>query len=305
MAVHRVTPAAVVALQDALATAYWYKKDLRAFLRNATNEAALVAQLDWSDYKRNIVGQFVTTMAENQHRYFDQLVSLAFATSEIDPSNLQSLDDGNAKYSKATEAIARLRQYIAPYRAIHTTTHEADERRRVARAEARQQQEILRNIELLRLQFTEILRMAPQTRGYQLEELIVQLLAIHDIDTKGSFRTSGEQIDGAFTFEGTEYLIEAKWQRELTPLSDLASFAEKVRRRLDNTLGLFVSISGFQPTAVERVGIGNRNVLILADGYDLTISLEGRIRFDELLRRKKQHAARTGEIMLRAADLLQ
>jgi hypothetical protein len=32
------------------------------------------------------------------------------------------------------------------------------------------------------------------------------------------FASYGEQIDGAFTFQGIEYLIEAKWQNYLTPL---------------------------------------------------------------------------------------
>jgi hypothetical protein len=32
-----------------------------------------------------------------------------------------------------------------------------------------------------------------------------------DIEAKGSFRLEGEQIDGAFTFENAEYILEAKW----------------------------------------------------------------------------------------------
>lgn len=50
-----MSPAVLVPLQDALATAYWYKTDLRAFLRSATGEPDLIAQLDWTDFKRNIV----------------------------------------------------------------------------------------------------------------------------------------------------------------------------------------------------------------------------------------------------------
>ena len=95
MATKRVSPAVLVPLQEALATAYWFKNDLRAFLRSATGEPELIAQLDWGgSYKRAIVRQLVTPLADNQHRYFDTLVALILATAEIDPSSLKRLDDG-------------------------------------------------------------------------------------------------------------------------------------------------------------------------------------------------------------------
>ncbi|NTY60118.1 restriction endonuclease [Mycolicibacterium sphagni] len=304
MAVKRVSPAAVVALQNALATVYWYKRDLREFLRRATGESRLIADLDWSDYKRNIVRQFVSTLAENQHRYMEQLISLLISTSEIDPIQLKRLDDGVSKYAEANIALEELRQYIEPYRSALRKAESIAHQRRLAQSEATQRQAVAQEISALREKFNNMHRLEPQRRGYELETLLTRLLLVYDIDARGSFRIEGEQIDGAFTFEGTDYLVEAKWQAKLTSLTELTAFADKVRRRLDNTLGLFVSISGFQESAVKRVGIGNRNVLLLADGYDLTVVFDHRIDFDELLRRKKQHAARTGELMLRAADII-
>jgi hypothetical protein len=61
-------------------------------------------------------------------------------------------------------------------------------------------------------------------------------------------------------------------------------------------------MTGFQPTAVDVHS--NRAVIILMDGADLMAVLEGRIELPELLKRKRQHAARTGEIYLRAYDIL-
>lgn len=156
----------------------------------------------------------------------------------------------------------------------------------------------------LHAEFVAMHSQEPQARGYALEGLLNRLFHLYDIDVKGSFRIKGEQIDGAFTFEGTDYIIEAKWRRELSTTEDLSAFAGKVRRKLDNTLGLFLSISGFQPNAIELSGDGGRRMLLLAEGYDLAMVLDGRIRFDELLRRKKQHAARTGQILLRAVDII-
>ena len=63
------------------------------------------------------------------------------------------------------------------------------------------------------------------------------------MDPKSSFKIKGEQIDGAFTFNNEEYLLEAKWRNDPTSIGDLDSFSGKLQRRLENTLGLFISIN--------------------------------------------------------------
>ncbi|EDK72850.1 hypothetical protein TM7_0672 [candidate division TM7 genomosp. GTL1] len=72
---------------------------------------------------------------------------------------------------------------------------------------------------------------------------------------------------------------------------------------MDNTLGLFISINGYEPTA-KALNSGSRPVLILLDGADLMIALDDRIAFPQLLLRKKQHAARTGETFIDAATII-
>jgi hypothetical protein len=118
---------------------------------------------------------------------------------------------------------------------------------------------------------------------------------LFDLDPKASFRNIGEQIDGAFALEGTDYLFEAKWQQDAVAIQDLDAFSAKVQRKLENTLGLFLSINGFSPDAIEAHSRGTPNS-ILMDGADLLAVLEQRIDFVTLLIRKKRHAAQTGRI---------
>lgn len=47
-----------------------------------------------------------------------------------------------------------------------------------------------------------------QQRGYILERLLAELFELFDLDPRASFRVTGEQIDGAFTFDSTNYLFE-------------------------------------------------------------------------------------------------
>jgi hypothetical protein len=303
VATRRINPAALHALKEALVLAFWYKNDLRAFLTACLGRGELVAHLDWTDYKRAIVAQLVDSLAADQHRHFDDLLTLLLATADMtDPGHLKRIEDGDRKYADAVAALKTLRDLVEPYRRLRSEEEEASRRREADRLHAEMQRAIKEKLAELRTSFYQIVAMPAQPRGYALEKFLNGLFALFDIDAKSPFRITGEQIDGAFTFEG-EFLIEAKWQDAKTPVADLDSFAGKVGRKLDNTLGLFLSMNGFQDSAIE-VHSGARPVMFLMDGSDLSAVIEGRISLPDLLRRKRQHAAQTGEVFISAYALL-
>lgn len=134
-----------------------------------------------------------------------------------------------------------------------------------------------------------------QGRGFELEKIMYDLFELFDLDPKASFKNLGEQLDGAFALEGTEYLFEAKWQKELVNKADLAVFSDKVRTKLENTLGVFLSINGFSADGVAAHQAGGA-AIILMDGGDIMAVFEERIDFVSLLLRKKRYAAQTGNI---------
>ena len=72
-------------------------------------------------------------------------------------------------------------------------------------------------------------------------------------------------------------------------------FKEKIKTKLENTLGLFLSIDGFSEEGVNAFQSSDK-VMILMDGSDLLAILEERISFTELVSRKKQIASREGKI---------
>ncbi|SHE79357.1 hypothetical protein SAMN02745225_01645 [Ferrithrix thermotolerans DSM 19514] len=301
----RVSASVLQPLKEALSLAFWYKKDLRAYLNVVLPDVGLVGHLDWTDYKRNIVARLVDTMAANQGKYLDELLTLILATADItDPSHLKRIEDGDRKYKEAVEALSTLRNLVAPYRALRTESEEAARRQREEEARAAVQREIGIKLAELRDLLYELTRNEDhQARGYALEKLLNELFALFDIDAKASFRIVGEQIDGAFTFEGTEYLFEAKWRKDRAEVADLDSFAGKVGRKLENTLGLFLSVNGFQESVLSTYS-QNRPRLFLMDGGDLSAVLEDRIGLPELLTQKRQHASRTGEVFISAYTIL-
>jgi hypothetical protein len=77
--------------------------------------------------------------------------------------------------------------------------------------------------------------------------------------------------------------------------ADLASFADKVERRIEATRALFISMAGFRSTAVDRYRHAKENRLVLLDGNDLTWILEGRFDFTDALRAKVRAAPIQGD----------
>ncbi len=70
-----------------------------------------------------------------------------------------------------------------------------------------------------------------------------------------------------------------------------------------NALGLFLSMSGFSPEALQRLH-GPPLSFILMDGSDLVAVLEGRIDLTSLLIAKRRHASQTGNPLRTAFEMM-
>ena len=301
----KIAPAAIQALKEALTYAYWYKSDLRSFLTHTITDSAILSRLNWNDYKRNIVGSLVDHLARHEDVYQRQLLTLMTETANIsDFSHLARLDDGADKVRKAEAAVGALRSQIRGHKDLLAEQEAIERRRAEAHRKMMEVTSVRERIDELTKEYLALLSSGnPQERGFKLEKILRALFEIFDLDPKASFRITGEQIDGAFTFEGTDYLLEAKWQKDPVGANDLDSLAGKLSRKLENTLGLFLSINGFSSDGVEAHSSGRR-LLILMDGSDLMAVLEGRIDLIQLLLRKRREASQTGNIYLRIHEIL-
>jgi hypothetical protein len=83
--------------------------------------------------------------------------------------------------------------------------------------------------------------LAPQPRGYAFEGFLKRVFNAFGLLPRGGFRTTVEQIDGSFVLAGETYLLEAKWNNDLTPVADLYTFQGKLNARVNWARGLFVS----------------------------------------------------------------
>jgi len=144
----------------------------------------------------------------------------------------------------------------------------------------------------------------PQKRGYELEKLLYELFSLFKLSPNKPFKVIGEQIDGSFELEGTDFLIEAQWEKIKPTAEELYGFQGKVIRKLQGTKGLFVSIEGFTLTSLQAFEKGTTPNILLMDGEDLLYVLEERIDLVKLLSEKRKHAARTGNIFYKVRFIL-
>lgn len=299
-----ISPPAIHALKEALTHVFWFKKDLRGFVSQTLRDPALVGRIDWDGYKRNAVTTLVDYMARNQAKHQEDLLALIEAVLQMeDFSHLRKLDDGEAKAQAAEAAVKALRRHAGQYSELRAEKERAEARREARLRSEEQKRGVAQRLAQLSERYLRIVAEPPQSRGYSLERFLPELFDAFDIDAKASFRLVGEQIDGAFTFEGLDWLFECKWQQELIGAADLDSFGGKIQRKLDNTLGLFLSINGFSPDGITAYSKG-RSVMILMDGADLMAVVDGRMPLDDLIRSKRARAARKGEIFVGVQDLL-
>jgi hypothetical protein len=284
--IQRISANAISALRDALTAAFWFKRDLYSYAKAAVGgEPLFLAGIDWTSpdqYKRDSVNLFVDRLVRAQDEHQDVLLALLVDVAAMDDfPQLQRADEPEPKIAAARSAVARLRAVVQPYEQALMEQQADRERFQVARMDAEDRRATAQRLAELKTSYLESMKLPAQARGFALEKLLHDMFEAFDLDPKASFRVAGEQIDGGLTFGSEYFLLEAKWQQDPTARDDLDVFSAKVRRRGENTLGLFIAINGFEPTAVE-IHSGNRSPIMLMDGGDLYAVLDERIDLNDL-----------------------
>jgi len=212
-------------------------------------------------------------------------------------AGMQTLPDQDVPDKEAAKnALLKLKKL-----ASNSVVVTADEERRAAER-AKQAEKRAENIKgrasslaTIREEFNVLVmgKQSKQGRGYSLEDILQQLFMLNEIEYHPPYRTTTEQIDGWFSYDGTQYLVEARW-RETTPTKgDILEFQGKVRGKLHGTRGLFVSAVGFRDEVVDDLDKAE-NCVLLMDGRDLMHILEDRIGLIDGLDHKITQASKRG-----------
>jgi hypothetical protein len=142
-----------------------------------------------------------------------------------------------------------------------------------------------------------------QKRGYQFEGFLNDFFSHHGLNPKSSFRMLGEQIDGSFEWQGSTFIVEARWRTLPANTADMLVLRGKAEKS-DWTRGLFISINGFSDITNQTLAIGRKANLIAMSGQDLILILENRLTLFDALSAKLRHTGETAEAYVALSDLL-
>jgi hypothetical protein len=81
----RISANAISALKEALASVFWFKRDLSRYLQTAVRDPRWLAGIDWENqYKRDSIHQFVDRLVADETRHRDLLIRLISDVAAMD-----------------------------------------------------------------------------------------------------------------------------------------------------------------------------------------------------------------------------
>lgn len=279
--------------------AFWFKDPYRDFLLAAGVPADTYDRYaEESKFKiaRHVLAE-LDQMGEDGATIQRRIITELCKLRDIPDKEVPDRDAG-------LEALRRLK-ILAIENKLYVERVKADEAQR--RRERAQQQaaveERRRKLSELRNRFNGMVTSQdPQERGYEFQDLLVELFNVHEINCRPPYRTNTEEIDGHFKYGGFDYLLEARWRQHPPTEADLAAFKAKVDKKLASTRGLFVSVIGFREPVVQELTRCATSNIVLMDGQDLSLILEGQISLTGALDLKIKKAAQEGKVFFPLAD---
>ena len=216
--------------------------------------------------------------------------------------DLEGWEDAEQKVKDAQRAVAALKEY----RDSQRKEAEQERDRKAARQRAQEIQEEIRrrsqDLEKLSNRLTELSkRLGQQQTGYDFQSWFYDVADYFEVVNRRPYVSYGRQIDGSITVDGTTYLVELKFTRDQSELSDIDSLYKKVTSKADNTMGIMISISGYSSTAIKEA-LGPKTPLLLLDHNHIYLMLSGSMTLEELVCRIRRHSSQTGEAYLPATD---
>ena len=212
--------------------------------------------------------------------------------------DLERWEDSDEKIEAAKRAVDALKSYLSKQHVEMSSERQRQEARKKfheAQAQTRASQQTLQSLsDKLTALSSQI---GSSSVGKAFEKWFYDLMEFSEITSRRPFKTGGREIDGSITIGDTTYLVECKFTADQTGAPDIDVFRSKVESKADNTMGVFVSISGYTSVAVTGAS-GKKTPLLLLDHRHIYHVLTGISNFRDLIERIRRHASQTGEAYL-------
>lgn len=298
----KATPHLIQLVYEAALKSFWRKEALRKFLRECHVSESHLATWAAEESKREFLDRtFANLQRSDRGKAVIGQMAIFLAEQTAFP-DLRNWEDSATKIQDATTAVAELKALIRR----QTEEVRAEEEKDAAKKKAREEREAVQrkrtNLDQLMQQLNDLApSMGTSPGGYAFQDWFYDFISFAEVEHRKPYVTSGRQIDGSVTIDGTTYLVELKFTKEQAGSPDIDIFRGKVESKADNTMGLFISMSGYSSVAISEAS-GKKTTMLLLDASHIYLTLTGAMHISDLVRRVRRHASQTGESFLAVAS---
>jgi hypothetical protein len=300
--------AATMALvENALSDCFKFHSNLDAFLTRSGVPIAVLTAARGRAESRNAGGRF----PKAPKRFVVQEVLAALADLGEGDRIVASIITGLVKSNfndaspSALAAAAELKGSIEVDRKDRERRRERERQEREASARSAERVKEERHAakqakrDVLRDRFMGLMAESnAQKRGYLLEAFLNDFFEYEGLEPKGSFKLLGEQIDGSFAWRSRTCLAEAKWVKKRVAGAEFGAFNYKLEGKTVDTRGLYISVNGYSPEAIQGMNAKGALKFVCIDGAHLMRALLSSEGLVPILDRVWRHADETGESYL-------
>ena len=301
----KLAPHLIQLTQDACLKAFWRKKALRLFLKQHHISDKKLATWHQDESKREFLDRlFEDLLNLKDNKGHAVILEMARSLAEMRHfPDLENWEDSAEKISAAHKAVARLRSEVDKLNQQMRDEQEIERRRKAAREEREKVINAQQILEKLAQQLNSLTsKQGTQEGGYAFEKWFYDLVNFFEITARPPYKADGRQIDGSLTLDGTTFLIETKFTNEQSGAPDIDVFMSKIVKKADNTMGIFVSMSGFSSVAIKEASRDRTPMLLMDYAHIYNLILAGIMTLPDVIRRIKRHASQTGQAYLAVED---
>ena len=299
----KLSPTFIDLTQDTSLKVFWYKPSLRFFLQQHKIKESALGQWHLDQTKRTFLQWLWPKLVGNDSGE-NAILAMARSLSEMEHfPDLERHEESASKIAAAKEAVVRLRREVDKINNNIRESKEAAHRRRKAQAVMEASLAAQQSIEKLNTALTELMpQLGTQGGGYAFEGWFYDLANHFELDARRPYNADGRQIDGSLTYDGTTFLLEAKFTNSPIGSPDIDIFLNKIRTKADNTMGICISISGFNSGAIKEASRPGTPVLMMDHTHIFNLVLNGTMVLPQVISRIKRHAHQTGQSYLAVED---
>lgn len=297
----KITPHLIELTYEAALKSFWRKRALRKFLSASHISESFLATWASDQSKREFLDRVFEELQKNENgrsAIFLMATSLSEQTAFPD---LRDWEDSDQKNSAAARAVKDLRSYLRKQSEEIRNEKDVAQSKKFAQKLKDKYQKSQIDLDKLQTRLSNLSsKVGTQSGGYEFQDWFFDLLDFFEITNRRPYNSSGRQIDGSLTHDGTTYLVELKFTTTQAAATDIDSLSAKVKDKADNTMGILLSISGFSSVAITEAS-GRGSVIMLLDSQHIFMCLSGQLRFEDIISRIRRHASQTGEAYLEAS----